>query len=37
MLNQIVLVGRLKEIKEIKEELLITIATTRSFKNEDEE
>lgn len=37
MLNQIVLVGRLKEIKEIKEELLITIATPRPFKNEDGE
>ena len=37
MLNQLVLVGRLKEIKEIKEELLITIATPRPFKNEDGE
>lgn len=37
MLNQIVLIGRLKEIKEIKEELLITIATPRSLKNEDGE
>lgn len=34
MLNYIVLIGRLKEIKEIKEELLITIATPRPFKNE---
>lgn len=37
MLNQVVLVGRLKEIKEIKEKLLITIATPRPFKNEDGE
>lgn len=38
MLNQIVLVGRLYEIKEIGESnVLITLATPRPFKNENGE
>ena len=38
MLNQVVLVGRLYEMKEIEESnVLITLATPRSFKNENGE
>ena len=37
MLNQFVLVGRLKEIMEVEGGLLITVATPRPYKNENEE
>lgn len=37
MLNQIVLVGRIKEIKENKESAIVTLAVQQCFKNENGE
>ena len=37
MLNQIVLVGRIVEIKEKKESVIVTVAVPQTFKNKDGE
>lgn len=37
MMNQVILVGRIKEIKEEKEKTIVTIVVPNSFKNVDGE